>query len=157
MVTCVRPAPGPGFIAGVVVGTWLDTASPAGTVAWLLVAHPPPRRPGETTGRIEAGLRDMADALGLRAASGYVPVIGDRLSARGPHLVLDYSHPEFCLRVPRPSPRWLGHVLGGGQVCLLLCLDAIPPGAGPDTIEKCLQRTTGRDRVLIGATGLRHG
>ncbi|MEV5594096.1 hypothetical protein [Streptomyces sp. NPDC052496] len=157
MVIWARGVPGPGFVAGVVVSTWLDTASPAGTIAWLLIAHPPPRRPGETAGRIEAGLRGMAGALGLRAASRHVPVVGDRLTARGPHLALDYGHPDFCLRVPRPAPRWLGYVLNGGAVCLVVCLDAIAAGAGPGLIEERLRRTAERDRVLVGATGLRHG
>ncbi|MEN2420965.1 hypothetical protein AABB02_23100 [Streptomyces rimosus] len=156
MVTRVPAVPGPGFVAGLVVSTWLDTASPAGNVAWMLIAHPPPRRPGETPERIENCLRGVADALGLRTASEHVPVIGDRLSVRGPHLVLDYGHPDFCLRVPRPSTRWAEHVLRDGHVCLVLGLDAIAPGAGPDAIERYLHRATAHGRALIGATALRH-
>ncbi|WP_030678991.1 hypothetical protein [Streptomyces rimosus] len=156
MVISVRPIPGAGFIAGLVVSTWLDAASPVGSMAWILIAHPPPRRPGESTEGIETSLRSMADALGLRAASGRIPVVGDRLSARGAHLVLDYGHPEFCLRVPRPSARWTEHALGGGHVCLVLGLDAIAPGAGPDVIERYLCRATARDRILLGATAVHH-
>ncbi|WP_050514813.1 hypothetical protein [Streptomyces rimosus] len=154
-LTPVRPAPGPGFIAGVVTSTWLDTASPAGHVAWLLMAHPSPRRPGETAQGIEDQILGIADALGLRTASRRLTVIGDRLSVRGPRLVLDYGHPRFALRVPNPSPRWLDHILHGGYVCLALGLDPVPPGAGPDAIEAYLRRSFTRDRVFVGVTGVR--
>ncbi|KOT88920.1 hypothetical protein ADK86_31020 [Streptomyces sp. NRRL F-5755] len=155
MVTAVRPVPGPAFVAGVVVSTWLDAAPPAGLVAWMLIAHPPPRRPGESVERIETSLLGMAGGLGLCAASGRVPDIGDRLTVRGPHLVLDYGHPDFCLRVPRPTVRWIEYALGGGQVCLVLGLDAIGPGAGPEAIDRYLHRVTARDRALVGAPAVR--
>ncbi len=155
VVTAAHPVPGPGFVAGLVVSTWLDTASPAGNVAWMLIAHPPPRRPGETVERVEGCLLGMANGLGLCAASGRVPDIGDRLTVRGPHLVLDYGHPDFCLRVPRPTVRWVEYALGGGQVCLVLGLDAIGPGAGPEAIDRYLHRVTARDRALVGAPAVR--
>ncbi|KAA6214786.1 hypothetical protein CP973_37760 [Streptomyces albofaciens JCM 4342] len=155
MVSAARPVPGPGFVAGLVVSTWLDTVSPVGAVAWLLIAHPPPHRPGETVERVESCLLGMADGLGLRAAAGRVPDIGERLSVRGPHLVLDYGHRDFCLRVPRPSARWTEHALGGGHVCLVLGLDPIGSGKGPDVIEPYLRRATAHDRAFIGATAVR--
>ncbi|KWT60511.1 hypothetical protein ADL21_18565 [Streptomyces albus subsp. albus] len=154
VVTAAHPVPGPGFIAGLVVSTWLDTASPAGNVAWMLIAHPPPRRPGETAERVEGCLLGMANGLGLRAASGRVPDIGERLSVRGPHFVLDYGHPDFCLRVPRPSVRWAEHVRGGVPVCLVIGLDAIAFGAGRDVIEGYVDRSTVRDRAYVGATAV---
>ncbi|GCD45299.1 hypothetical protein [Streptomyces paromomycinus] len=150
-----RPVPGPGFITGVVTSTWLDTTSPAGPVAWLLMAHPVPRRPGETAQGIENQLLCIAGELGLRTASQRMTVIGDRLSVHGPHLVLDYGHPRFALRVPSPSTRWLRHVLHGGHGCLALGLDPVPPGVGPDVIEAYLCRSVTRDRVFVGVTGVR--
>ncbi|KEF06216.1 MULTISPECIES: hypothetical protein [Streptomyces] len=154
MVIAVPPVPGPAFVGGVVVSTWLDAAPPTGLVAWMLIAHPPPRRPGESVERIETSLLGMAGGLGLRAASGRVPNIGDRLTVRGPHLVLDYGHPDFCLRVPRPTVRWAEHVLGGVPVCLVIGLDAIASGAGRDAIEGYVDRSTARDRAYMGATAV---
>ncbi|MFE4910430.1 hypothetical protein ACFRCX_02535 [Streptomyces sp. NPDC056652] len=146
--------PGAGFVAGCVVSTWLDV-TPAGPVAWLLLGHPPPRRPGETAGNVEAGLRSVAAAMGLRRAVGTVPYVGERLLIRGPITALDYGHHDCLLRLPDPGPRWRAHLTGGGLACITLGLDSMPLGASRDAIGMYIRRSASAGRALVGATGVR--
>jgi len=154
MEMTIRAVPGPGFVAGTVVTTWLDATS-AGPVAWLLVGHPGPRRPGETTDSIGTALLGMVDALQLSPATERVPFIGDRLILRGRITALDYGHPEYVLRVPAPGDRWREHVARGGNVCVVIGLDPIPPGAAQDGVDAYLRQGIARGLVMMGATRVR--
>ncbi|MFE0762636.1 hypothetical protein [Streptomyces smyrnaeus] len=151
----IRAVPGPGFIAGCTVTTWLQPQSPAGPLALLLLGHAPARRPGETPESVETGLLGIVDALGLRPPADPLPDIGARLTLSGGMVALDIGHPAYSLRLPPTGRDWRAHLADGGAACLLIGLDPIPPGAGPDAIDAYVSRTTATDRARIGATRLR--
>ncbi|MFE1203438.1 hypothetical protein ACFW5V_17275 [Streptomyces sp. NPDC058762] len=147
-----RAVPGPGFTAGCTVSTWLHAGALAPRIAYVLVAHAPARRPGESADSIEAGLMGMVDSMRLRPAAERVPIVGPRLLMRGPHVALDYGHPTYVMRLPTPGAEWRQHVAAGGLVCLTVGLDPVPPGAGPDAVEAYLDRTVAAHRAYMGAT-----
>lgn len=151
-----RAVPGPGFAAGCTVSTWVHTGALAEPVAYVLLGHAPPRRPGETAETVETGLMGMVDAMNLRPAAERVPIVGARLILRGPFVALDYGHPNFFMRLPAPSEEWRKHVAAGGLVCLTLGLDPVPPGAGPDAVEAYLERVIATNRAYMGATTIRN-
>lgn len=153
--TTIRAVPGPGFVAACVVSTWLHTGALADPVANVLIGHPPPRRAHDTAKSAEAGLLGMVDAMGLRPAVELMPHVGDRLTMRGPVVALDYGHPEFVMRLPTPGAEWRAHCEAGGQVCVTIGLDPIPPGAGPDAVEAYVTRIAATGRAYMGATALR--
>lgn len=154
MLTASPPVPGPGFVATTAVMTWLEPTS-AGPVAWLLIGHCGPRRPGETPQSIEAGLSSMADALCLSPVAERVLAIGNRLILRGRVTALDYGHPDYLLRVPSPGERWREHVARGGNALVVIGLDPIPPAAAQDAIDAYLRHVATTDRARLGATGVR--
>lgn len=151
-----RAVPGPGFAAGCTVSTWVHTGALAEPVAYVLLGHAPPRRPGETAETVETGLLGMVDAMNLRPAAERVPIVGARLILRGPFVALDYGHPNFFMRLPAPGEEWRKHVAAGGLVCLTLGLDPVPPGAGPDAVEAYLERVIATNRAYMGATTIRN-
>ncbi|MFI5883556.1 hypothetical protein [Streptomyces sp. NPDC051554] len=152
----IRAVPGPGFVAGCTVSTWLHTGALAAPIAYVLIGHAPPRRAGETTESVEAGLMGMVEAMRLRPAAERVPIVGARLIMRGPYVALDYGHPAFFMRLPTPGDDWRRHVTAGGQVCLTIGLDPVPPGAGPDAVEAYLARVIATHRAHMGATTIRN-
>ncbi|MEE1802951.1 MULTISPECIES: DUF6415 family natural product biosynthesis protein [unclassified Streptomyces] len=153
-----RPAPGalpgPGFLSGCTTSTWIDV-TPVGRTAWLLVGHPPPRRPTETAASIEAGLRAMASSLGLRPVADRVPSIGSRIRIRSGIVALDYGHDHYLLRVSNISQEWKEHLGRGGQALLAVGLDPLPVGQGQAAVELYLQEATARQRILMGAAAAR--
>lgn len=151
-----RAVPGPGFVAGCTVSTWLHAGALAEPIAHLLIGHAPPRRPHENALSVELGLLGMIDAMGLRQATERVPSIGNRLIVRGPYVALDYGYPTFVMRVPTPGREWRAHVDAGRPVCLTIVLDPIPPGAGRDAIEAHLEAVVAVGRAYMGATALRN-
>ncbi|MFJ1731456.1 hypothetical protein [Streptomyces sp. NPDC088254] len=155
-VLSFRAVPGPGFVAGCTVSTWLHAGALAEPVAYVLIGHAPPRRAHETAESVEAGLMGMCEGMLLRPAAERVPMVGARLVMRGPYVALDYGHPEFFMRLPAPGAEWRKHVAAGGQVCLTIGLDPIPPGAGPDAVEAYLARVTATGRAYMGATAIRN-
>ncbi|MFF2922713.1 hypothetical protein ACFVTP_09970 [Streptomyces celluloflavus] len=156
-VPTIRAVPGPNFIAGCTVSTWLHaSASTAGAaVAYVLISHAPPRSMGETAESVETGLLGMVDAMRLRPAAERVPIVGARLILRGPVVVLDYGHPACTMQLPATGDEWRAHVSAGGQVCVAIGLDPIPPGAGPDAVEAYLARVLATGRAYMGATTIR--
>ncbi|MEU9306970.1 hypothetical protein [Streptomyces sp. NPDC048256] len=154
----IRAVPGPGFVAGCTVSTWLHASDALGIpVAYILLGHAPPRRPDETAETVEAGLLGMVDAMRLRPAAERVPIVGARLILRGPFVALDYGHPAYTMRLPATDDQWRAHVNAGGQVCLTIGLDPVPPGAGPDAVEAYLARIVATGRAYMGATAIRNG
>ncbi|WP_075738519.1 ATP-binding protein [Streptomyces acidiscabies] len=146
------PAPGPDFIAGLTVLTWLDFA-PAGTTPWLLIGHPPPHHPTETTESIANGLRALGTALQLRPTTERVPDIGNRLRLGGRTVALDYGHDHYLLHVPDADEKWRTHIAQGNRVHLAVYLDALSVRIGIEDAARLIQHTDGR--VLMGATGVR--
>ncbi|MEU3031366.1 hypothetical protein ACPCBC_15295 [Streptomyces incarnatus] len=146
----IRAVPGADFLAGCIVSTWLDM------VAFLLIGHAPPRYPGETADSIEVGLMGMVDAMGLRPAFETVPVVGLRIVMRGPYVALDYGHPTVFMQVPTGGDAWRSHLNRGGPALLVVALDPIPPGAGPDALANYLDRVASTRRAYAGATALRN-
>ncbi|WP_411141405.1 hypothetical protein [Streptomyces sp. x-80] len=132
----------------------MDVNIRSASIAYVLIGHAPPRRPEETAA-IETGLLGMVDAMRLRPAAERVPHVGDRLTLRGPVVVLDYGHPACTMQLPATGDEWRAHVSAGGRVCLAIGLDPIPPGAGPDAVEAYLARVLATGRAYMGATTIR--
>ncbi|GAB2783066.1 hypothetical protein [Streptomyces daliensis] len=153
----IRAVPAPGFIAGCTASMWIESHSPAGRVAFLLIGHAPARRPGETPENIEAGLLGMVDALDLRPPAEHLPDTGSRLVMTGDVITFDYGHPSFTLCLPPTGRAWRSHLADDGPVCVLVGLDPVPPGAGPDAINAYVSRTIATGRVRMGVTRLRKG
>ncbi|MEV5673527.1 MULTISPECIES: hypothetical protein [Streptomyces] len=152
----IRAIPGPGFVATLLVSSWLDTVRGAGeAVPWLLLGHAGPRRNGETLETVEDGLLGMVAAMRLSPAAERVPAIGARLLIGGRLTALDYGHPTCVLRIPSPGAEWREAVARGAQACVTLLLDPLPPGAGPDAIGAIIDRCTASGRVFMGATTAR--
>ncbi|MFI7102855.1 hypothetical protein ACIBK8_26270 [Streptomyces sp. NPDC050161] len=151
----IRPVPGPAFLSGCAVSTWLDTASPGDPVGALLIGHVPRPRRAETPATVGAALLGMADAMALRPAAEPLSGVDARLLVNGSLVALDYGHPVHALRLPSPGPGWREHVAGGGPVCVTVGLDPLPPGAGPDAIEAYLQRIVATGCAYRGMTALR--
>lgn len=155
-MTEIRPIPGPGFVARLLVSSWVDPMRDSDApVPFMLIGHPGPRHPGETTESVERGLLGMADAMRLSPASDRVPHIGPRLLIGGRVTALDYGHPSFFFRVPSPSARWRELVARGQLACMTLCLDPVPFGAGPDGTEAFIGRSIANGRALMGAVSAR--
>ncbi|WP_328361349.1 hypothetical protein OG800_26350 [Streptomyces sp. NBC_00445] len=152
----IRAVPGPGFVAGCTVSTWVHEGALAATIAYVLIGHAPPRRPGETAESVEVGLMGMVDAMRLRPAAERVPIVGARLIMRGPYVALDYGHPAYFMRLPATGANWRKHVAAGGAACLTIGLDPVPPGAGPDAVEAYLARVVATNRAYMGATTIRN-
>jgi len=153
----IRAVPGPGFVVGCTVSTWLHAGDTlAVPVAYVLIGHAPPRRANETAESVEAGLLGMVDAMRLRPAAERVPIVGARLILRGPFVALDYGHPAYTMRLPPTGEEWRAHVNAGGHVCLTIGLDPIPPGAGPDAVSAYLARICATGRAYMGATTIRN-
>ena len=152
----IRAVPGAGFVAGCTVSTWLHAGGLDEPVAHVLIGHAPPRRAHEDALAIELGLLGMVDAMGLRPAAEHLPYVGNRVIMRGPYVALDYGHPTVVMRLPAPGQDWRAHVDAGRPVCLMVVLDPIPPGAGPDAIEAHLERVVAIGRAYMGATALRN-
>ncbi|MFD7067153.1 hypothetical protein ACFV97_07900 [Streptomyces sp. NPDC059913] len=151
-----RAVPGPGFVTGCMLTTWLDDSDPYQSVAYVLIGHPPPRRVNETPESIESGLMGMVDAMRLRPGFEHVPWVGERLIARGPYVALDYGHPEYFMRLPVPDGYWRQHIEARGQACVTIGLDPMPPGAGPDQVEAYLRRVVATSRAYMGVTAVRN-
>ncbi|WP_406334381.1 hypothetical protein OG814_11910 [Streptomyces zaomyceticus] len=149
-----RAVPGPGFVAGCSVTTWVAEGF-FSRIAYVLIGHAPPRRAGETAESLREGLMGMVDAMRLRPAAERVPIVGARLLVRGPLVALDYGHPQYVMRLPGTGEEWRAHVVKGGPVCLTVGLDSVPPGAGPDAIAAYLDRVAATGHAYMGATTVR--
>ncbi|MFF2651714.1 hypothetical protein [Streptomyces sp. NPDC058045] len=154
MAMTIRAVPGPGFVAGCTVRTWLDT-TPAGPLAHLLIGHRPPRRPEETAEGIEAGLMGMVDGMRLRPATERPSTIGAHLLIRSPYAALDYGHPRYLMRLAATPTEWRLRIVSGWPTCVTIGLDPIPPGAGPDMLDQYVERVLATNRAHMGLTTIR--
>ncbi|MEU8776285.1 hypothetical protein [Streptomyces sp. NPDC048606] len=146
------PAPAPGLLASVIVMTSLDD-TPLGHVAFLLIAHPPARRGGETPLTIETQMRGLGAALGLATTSEPLPDIGRRLQMQGHQAaILDVGQCDYMLRVPAGSGEWARFVAKGGPVVVALGLDELSPGSDRAKVEEYLAASAVADRLLLGKT-----
>lgn len=151
-----RAVPGPAFIAGSSVSTWVQ-ADAAASIAYVLIGHAPPQRPEETAETIKDGLLGMVEAMNLHPAAPaaeWGPYIGARLIPRGPYVALDYGHPKYLMRLS-PDAEWFTLLAAGELVRVVIGLDPIPPGAGPEGIERWLVRVVATGRAHVGTTSIR--
>jgi hypothetical protein len=150
-----RAVPGPAFLERCTVATWLHRGALADPVAHVLIAHAPPQG-DETAASVEVGLMGMADAMLMSPAAERLSHVGDRLIVRGPFVALDYGHPTEFLGLPAPGEDWRAFVAAGGQACITIGLDPVPPGAGPDAVEAYLARVIATGRAYMGTTTIRN-
>lgn len=159
MTTAATPplAPLPptaGLLASVLVSAWVDI-TPPGAVAFLLLAHPPARRRGDSRSVIQAQMRGLGAALGLAPASEELPDMGSRLIVRGSTAaVLRIDRCAYVLRVPVPAA-WARFVAGGGTVVVSVGLDALARGSDRGAVEEYLTESASTDRLLMGKAHVR--
>jgi hypothetical protein len=140
--------PGPGFVATVAAATGIHR-TPEGDLAQLLITHPGPRRPAETTETVEYGMRRLATALHLGPGHQEPPVIGPQIVIRMGRVALDYGHDQYVMTIPPPSQDWLALVAHGALV--RVCLVTAPIALGADQAEH-LRASLATGQVLWGTT-----
>ncbi|MFF2651640.1 hypothetical protein [Streptomyces sp. NPDC058045] len=156
MALIIRAVPGPEFVPGCTVRTWLDV-TPVGPMAHILIGHRPPRRPRETAKGIEASLMGMVDGMRLRPSAERLSSVGAHLLIRSPHVALDYGHPQYLMGLAATTPEWRSHIASGWPTCVTIGLDPIPPGAGPDALDQYVERILATNRAHMGVTTVRNG
>lgn len=95
----------------------------AGAVAQLLMTHTPPRRCGETTEWVDAGMRALSVCLNLGPINEEPIDVGPRLSVHRGVAALDYGERDWCMCIPDPGRAWLQHAVDGGPVRLLVAFE----------------------------------
>ncbi|MEV6395605.1 hypothetical protein AB0M39_12635 [Streptomyces sp. NPDC051907] len=150
MVTDTAAAPTAGLLASLGIWFWVDLTE-AGHVAFLLLAHPPARRDGESSESIEDRMRGLANALTLADPSAQLPDIGPRLFVHGRYAVLDLDACSFVLRVP-VSAQWASFVSAGAPVVVSVGLDPLQPLTPFDAIRPYLSGAARHARLYLGKT-----
>ncbi|KUL26652.1 hypothetical protein ADL12_32380 [Streptomyces regalis] len=148
-------APSAGLLASVAAWFWIDLTQ-AGHVAFLLIAHPPERRPDESPQEIEARMRGLADALTLAAPHKPLPHIGPRLFMhRSADALLSLDDCDYLLRVPIGG-EWARFACAGGTVTIAVGLDPLGPGAPLAVVDAYVTERVIEGRLYLGKTRAEH-
>lgn len=152
MLADPRPVPPTaGLLASVAAWFWINLTE-VGHVAFLLIAHPPERRPGDSAQLIESRMRGLARALSLAEPSEKLPDIGPRLSMHRESLaVLRLDGCGYRLHIPTGG-EWARFVRGGGTVTVAVGLDTLPPHLALDAVEPYVSRSVTAGRLFLGKT-----
>ncbi|MFE5852028.1 hypothetical protein ACFQ61_02210 [Streptomyces sp. NPDC056500] len=62
---------------------------------------------------------------------------------------LDYGHPSYALVIPQPGEQWRAAVTTVGHAYLVVGLDPLGPGMGPELIDRYLGRVVTGGRALM--------
>ncbi|GAA2070535.1 hypothetical protein GCM10009801_21350 [Streptomyces albiaxialis] len=142
-------APTPGLLCSVVTTTWIDV-TPAGSVAFLLIAHPPPRRSGESAAALREDMRSLGTALGLVSSRCPLPDIGPRLTLHGGKAAIRVDGCDFLLGTTIGAT-WSDFVAQGGPVVVSLGLAPLPVGADRDAVEAYIGECLATGELMLGA------
>ncbi|MFD8997978.1 hypothetical protein [Streptomyces abikoensis] len=130
---------------------WVEDTT-VGLVAYLLITHPPARRPNETADTIAHDMRELGTALGLHPARETLQDAGPRLllgkRANRPVLNLDETH--LRLHVPPVRADWQKVVEDNGTACTVLGLTPLDPLATHREIVNYMRNGAKHDLVYMG-------
>jgi hypothetical protein len=144
-------APTAGLLASLALWHWVDETT-EGPVAFLLIAHQPPRRPGDSLDVIEARMRGLSASLRLAPPDDPFPNIGDRLFMhRETDVALLIDGCDYFLHAPIGGP-WARFVCAGGTVAITVGLAPLLPHVTQGVIEAYLAEQTVEGRLLMGKT-----
>jgi hypothetical protein len=147
--------PTAGLLASVGAWFWIDVTQ-AGHVAFLLIAHPPERRPDESPQVIEARMRGLARALTLAEPHKPLPDIGPRLFMyRSADALLSLDDCDYLLRVPIGGD-WARFVCNGGVVTIAVGLDPLPSESALAAVEAYITQQVTEGRLYLGKTCAEH-
>lgn len=143
--------PTAGLLASVAAWFWIDLTQ-VGHVAFLLIAHPPERRPGESPELLAARMRGLADALSLAEPATTLPDIGPRLYMhRESAAVLRLDGCDYLMHIPIGG-EWARFVCDGGTVTLAVGLDPLPARSALTAVEPYITHGVTEGRLLLGKT-----
>ncbi|WP_051778796.1 hypothetical protein [Streptomyces sp. NRRL S-241] len=144
------PTPTAGLLASLGVWFWIDLTE-VGHVAFLLLAHPPVRREGESPAVIESRMRGLASALELAHPSTQLPDIGPRLAVHGRYAALSLNGCQTAVCVP-VSTEWSRFVTAGAPVAVAVGIDPLLPRTPFDAVRPYVSDGAQRGRLFLGKT-----
>lgn len=148
--------PTAGLLASVAAWFWIDLTQ-VGHVAFLLLAHPPGRQPGDSPEMVEARMRGLAHALSLAEPSQPLPDVGARLFMyRDTDVLLSLDGCDYLLHVPIGGD-WARFVCDGGTVTVTVGLDPLPAGSSIEVVDAYITRRVREGRLLLGKTRAQAG
>ncbi|MFB7919314.1 hypothetical protein [Streptomyces sp. NPDC056061] len=150
MLIEIAPEPTAGLLASLGAWFWVDPTE-AGLVAFLLFAHPPARREGESPGSIEGHMRGLALALELAHPSNLLPDIGPRLAVHGRSALLSLDGCRTSLHVP-VTTEWSRFVTGGATVAVAVGLDPLLPRTPFAAARAYVSEGAQHGRLYLGKT-----
>ncbi|MFJ9710881.1 ATP-binding protein [Streptomyces sp. NPDC101234] len=139
-----------GLFASLGVWTWIGADGRGDPLGIVLLAHPPARRRGETSERIEWEMRSLADAFGLVEAGRPLTDIGPRVTLHpGARILLHPDGSPFAVRVPA-HPRLARLLAERGELAIAVGLDPLAVGAAPAEVDLYVHCGLPSNRLHIG-------
>lgn len=142
-------APSAGLIASLAAWHWIDETA-AGSVAFLLLAHPTPTA-DVALDKVLWAMRGVAACLALAECSTPLPDIGPRLHMDGRGVFLRLDRCEYLLRLPIGG-RWATFARAGGTVAVAVGLDPLPAHSPQDTVAAYMATSARVGRLYMGKT-----
>ncbi|WP_103534654.1 hypothetical protein [Streptomyces sp. SM11] len=144
-------APSAGLLASVAAWFWIDPTK-VGHLAFLLIAHPPGLRPGESPQMVEARMRGLADALTLAEPTVLLPDIGSRLFMhQESDVLLRLDGCDYLLHVPIGGD-WVRFVCDGGTVTVVVGPDPLPVSSSLEFVDAYVTERALQGRLRLGKT-----
>lgn len=147
----LRQAPTADLIASIAAWHWI-AGSPAGTVAFLLLARTPSSRfgpPQEARSRMQG----LAAALRLALCTRRLPDIGPRLFIQDVDAFLQPDRCEHLLHAPIGDV-WSDFALNGGTVVVAAGLDPLRAHASKEMVQAYMAAMARAGRLFMGKTRL---
>ncbi|WP_406125021.1 hypothetical protein OHQ89_23925 [Streptomyces canus] len=145
-----KTPPGPGFVAGICLGTGVYRGY-VFPVAQLLAYHAPPHLDHESVDSIREGMQAFAEALHLGPHDGPPPPIGHRIRIRQGSPWLDYGDGAHRMQLPA-ARSWLDIVEAGGPVRVLVLFEPLAAGTRQAEIDAHVRACFERGAMRWGTT-----
>lgn len=141
------------LISSLAVWHWIEN-TPAGSVAFLLLAHPAPGR-DDSPAEVALHMRELATSLGLAECSTPLPDIGPRLLIHELGAFLHLDKCEYLLHAP-VGGSWSEFARAGGTITVAAGLDPLRAHSSRDAVEAYMANTARVGRLYMGKTHLSH-